>query len=106
MNTEQKVAIITGASQGIGAGLVEAYRNKGYAVVANSRSIKPGNDSGVIAVAGNAGDREVAAQVVNTAIERFGRIDTLINNAGIFVSTSSLAFPRDWRLSRKAVWMQ
>ena len=86
MNTEQKVAIITGASQGIGAGLVEAYRNKGYVVVANSRSIRPGNDSGVIAVTGDAGDRKVAARVVNTAIERFGRIDTLINNAGIFVS--------------------
>jgi NAD(P)-dependent dehydrogenase (short-subunit alcohol dehydrogenase family) len=86
MSTEQKVVIITGASQGIGAGLVEAYRGRGYAVVANSRSIKPGNDSGVVAVAGDAGERNVAAKIVDTAMERFGRIDTLINNAGIFVS--------------------
>lgn len=86
MNTEQKVAVITGASQGIGAGLVEAYRNQGYAVVANSRSIQPSQDDGVIAVAGDAGDRDVAARIINTAVDRFGRIDTLINNAGIFVA--------------------
>jgi NAD(P)-dependent dehydrogenase (short-subunit alcohol dehydrogenase family) len=85
MSTAQKVAIITGASQGIGAGLVEAYRNSGYAVVANSRSIQPGSDNGVIAVAGDAGEREVADRIVQTAVERFGRIDTLINNAGIFI---------------------
>ncbi|MFC5069213.1 SDR family NAD(P)-dependent oxidoreductase [Flaviflagellibacter deserti] len=85
MRTEQKVAIVTGASQGIGAAIVEAYRKDGFAVVANSRSIKPSQDDGVVAVPGNIGDREVAALVVKTAIERFGRIDTLINNAGIFI---------------------
>ncbi|HTK00418.1 MAG TPA: SDR family oxidoreductase [Bordetella sp.] len=86
MNTTQKVAIITGASQGIGAGIVQAYRDQGYAVIANSRNIKAGSDDGVIAVPGNIGDRAVAQQVVATAIERFGRVDTLINNAGIFIS--------------------
>jgi NAD(P)-dependent dehydrogenase (short-subunit alcohol dehydrogenase family) len=86
MNTTQKVAIITGASQGIGAGIVQAYRDQGYAVVANSRNIKAGSDDGVIAVPGNIGDRTVAQQVVATAVERFGRVDTLINNAGIFIS--------------------
>lgn len=82
----QKVAIITGASQGIGAGVVAAYRQQGYAVVANSRSIKAGADNGVVTVAGDTGNREVAENIVQTAIQQFGRIDTLINNAGIFIS--------------------
>ncbi|MBB3654846.1 NAD(P)-dependent dehydrogenase (short-subunit alcohol dehydrogenase family) [Rhizobium sp. BK650] len=85
MSNEQKVAIVTGASQGIGAGIVEAYRKEGYVVVANSRSIQPSSDTGVIAVPGSIGDRSVAEKVAKTAIERFGRIDTLINNAGIFI---------------------
>ncbi|ARP80148.1 3-oxoacyl-ACP reductase [Bordetella genomosp. 8] len=86
MNTQTKVAIVTGASQGIGAGIVRAYRKQGYAVVANSRSIEAGEDTDVIAVPGDIADRAVANKVVATALERFGRIDTLINNAGIFVS--------------------
>lgn len=85
MSNDQKVAIITGASQGIGAGIVKAYHDNGYSVVANSRNIKPSDDDGVVAVPGNIGDREVAHQLVRTAIDRFGRIDTLINNAGIFI---------------------
>jgi NAD(P)-dependent dehydrogenase (short-subunit alcohol dehydrogenase family) len=85
MNTDQKVAIVTGASQGIGAGVVEAYRGLGYAVVANSRTIERGDDPNVIAVSGDIGERAVAEEVVRTATERFGRIDTLINNAGIFI---------------------
>ncbi|WP_186070751.1 SDR family NAD(P)-dependent oxidoreductase [Burkholderia gladioli] len=85
MSNQQKVAIVTGASQGIGAGIVEAYRKQGYAVVANSRNIREGDDAGVVAVPGNISDREVARQVVKTALDRFGRIDTLINNAGIFI---------------------
>lgn len=86
MSKEQKVAIVTGASQGIGAGLVEAFRRNGYAVVANSRNIGPSSDEGVVTVAGSISDRGVAERVVATAIERFGRVDTLINNAGIFVA--------------------
>jgi NAD(P)-dependent dehydrogenase (short-subunit alcohol dehydrogenase family) len=85
MSTNQKVAIITGASQGIGAGLVRGYREVGYAIVANSRSIKPFSDPLIVAVPGDIGDRSVAEKVVKTAFERFGRIDTLVNNAGIFV---------------------
>lgn len=84
--TAQKVAIVTGASQGIGAALVAAYRAQGYAVVANSRHIQQGDDAGVIAVPGHIGDRLVAQRVVQTALDRFGRIDTLINNAGIFIA--------------------
>ncbi|MCC8394292.1 SDR family oxidoreductase [Paraburkholderia sp. MMS20-SJTR3] len=85
MTSQQKVAIVTGASQGIGAGIVKGYRDNGYVVVANSRSIQASDDSGVIAVPGHIGDREVAQRVVETARERFGRIDTLVNNAGIFI---------------------
>ena len=86
MSKEQKVAIVTGASQGIGAGLVKAYRDRGYRVVATSRSIKPSNDSDVVAVAGDIGDPKTADAVVDAAITRFGRVDTLVNNAGIFIS--------------------
>jgi len=81
-----KVALITGASQGIGAGLVQGFRDRGYRVVANSRSIKPSDAADLVTVAGDIADPAVAKRVVNTAIERFGRIDTLVNNAGIFIS--------------------
>ncbi|MEW6642637.1 MAG: SDR family oxidoreductase [Pseudomonadota bacterium] len=86
MGAEQKVVVITGASQGIGAGLVEGYRNRNFRVVANSRAIKPSSDADVLAVAGDAGDPATAERIVAQALERFGRIDTLINNAGIFVA--------------------
>jgi NAD(P)-dependent dehydrogenase (short-subunit alcohol dehydrogenase family) len=86
MNPERKVAIITGASQGIGAGLVEGFREKGYRVVANSRSIKPSDKADLLTVGGDIADPRVAKQVVAAAIERFGRVDTLVNNAGIFIS--------------------
>lgn len=85
MSSPRKVAIVTGASQGIGAGLVEAYRGLGYAVVANSRTIQPSSDDLVAAVPGHIGDRTVAQRIVRVALERFGRIDTLVNNAGIFI---------------------
>ena len=85
MSNERKVAIITGASQGIGAGLVKAYRDRGYRVVAVSRSIKPTNDNDVVAVAGDIAEPTTAELAVSTAISRFGRVDTLVNNAGIFI---------------------
>lgn len=86
MTTQKKVAVITGASQGIGAGIVQAYRNDGYAVIANSRNIKASSDSDIIAVPGHIGDRAVAQRIVAAALENYGRIDTLINNAGLFVA--------------------
>jgi NAD(P)-dependent dehydrogenase (short-subunit alcohol dehydrogenase family) len=95
MTHVQKVAIVTGASQGIGAGLVKAYRNAGYAVVANSRSIQKSGDAGVIAVPGDIAERAVADAVVKAAIENFGRIDTLVNNAGIFIGKPFLKFTAD-----------
>ncbi len=86
MSSEQKVAIVTGASQGIGAALAKAYRDRDYRVVATARSIKPSNDPDIVAIAGDIGDRETADRVIAEAVRRFGRIDTLVNNAGIFIA--------------------
>jgi NAD(P)-dependent dehydrogenase (short-subunit alcohol dehydrogenase family) len=86
MGAEQKVVIITGASQGIGEALVKAYRDRNFRVVATSRSIKPSSDPDVLAVAGDIADPRTAERIVSQALERFGRIDTLVNNAGIFVA--------------------
>jgi NAD(P)-dependent dehydrogenase (short-subunit alcohol dehydrogenase family) len=86
MGTEQKVAVITGASQGIGAALVKAYRDRNYRVVATARSIKPSNDDDVLAVAGDIADPRTAERVISEAMGRFGRIDTLVNNAGVFLA--------------------
>jgi NAD(P)-dependent dehydrogenase (short-subunit alcohol dehydrogenase family) len=86
MGKQQKVAIITGASQGIGADLVKGYRDRNYRVVANSRSIKPSSDPDILAVVGDVSDPATAQRIVSTAIERFGRVDTLVNNAGIFIA--------------------
>ncbi|MCW2242075.1 SDR family NAD(P)-dependent oxidoreductase [Azospirillum canadense] len=82
----QTVALITGASQGIGAGLVAGFRQRGFAVVATSRSIQPSGDPNVLAVGGDIADPDTAKRVVAAARERFGHIDTLVNNAGIFVA--------------------
>ena len=86
MAANQKVVVVTGASQGIGAALVKAYRERGLRVVANARNILPSADEGVLAVAGDIGDRAVAERVISQGIARFGRIDSLVNNAGIFVA--------------------
>ncbi|MGY4925072.1 SDR family NAD(P)-dependent oxidoreductase [Streptomyces sp. 900105755] len=83
---QQKVAIVTGASQGIGAALVEGYRKLGHAVVATSRTIAPADDAGVLTVQGDIADPATAERVVAAAVERFGRIDTVVNNAGVFVA--------------------
>jgi NAD(P)-dependent dehydrogenase (short-subunit alcohol dehydrogenase family) len=84
--TSNKVAVITGASQGIGAGLVAAYRKLGYSVVANSRTIAPSEDAGILTVPGDISDPAVGARVIDQALNGFGRVDTLINNAGVFVA--------------------
>ena len=81
----EKVAIVTGASQGIGAGIAKAFVRAGYAVVATSRSIRPSDEPNVLAVPGDIAEAETARRVVEQALDRFGRIDTLINNAGIFI---------------------
>lgn len=92
MNTQRKVAVITGASQGIGAGLVKAFLDRDYRVVANSRSIQPSSNPDVLTVAGDISQRAVAERIINEAIARFGRVDTLVNNAGIFTAKPFTAF--------------
>src|SRR5215467_3020295 len=90
MADNRKMAIVTGASQGIGAALVEAFLKHGYNVVANSRHITKANpfatSANLALVDGDIGDPTTAAKIVDTAISRFGRIDVLINNAGIFIA--------------------
>ena len=87
-SSEPKVAIITGASRGIGAHLVKGFRAIGYRVVATSRSIGTSGvaaDPAVLAIDGDIASPDTAERVVGAAIERYGRIDTLVNNAGIFI---------------------
>ncbi|MEV7081594.1 SDR family oxidoreductase [Streptomyces sp. NPDC093516] len=91
----EKVAVVTGASQGIGAGLVAAYRKLGYNVVATSRNITPSDDSGVLTVQGDIGDPATAERVIEAGVEKFGRIDTLVNNAGIFIGKPFTEFTKD-----------
>jgi NAD(P)-dependent dehydrogenase (short-subunit alcohol dehydrogenase family) len=86
MSTERKVAVITGASQGIGAALVEAYLERNYRVVAVSRSIKPSTNPDVLTIAGDIGDPATGRRAIDEALARFGRVDSLVNNAGIFVA--------------------
>jgi len=81
-----KVAVITGASQGIGAGLVAGYREQGWAVVASAPTIKPSQDPGLLAVAGDIADPVTAGRITGAALDRFGRVDTLVNNAGVYLS--------------------
>lgn len=86
MTSEGKVAIITGASRGIGASLLKAYREIGYRVVANSRTIGKSDDPAILAVAGDIASPETAKRIFESAIGKFGRIDTLVNNAGLFMA--------------------
>jgi NAD(P)-dependent dehydrogenase (short-subunit alcohol dehydrogenase family) len=86
MSNSEHVAVITGASQGIGAGLVSAYRKLGYAVVANSRTISESDDPMVLTVPGDIAQPGIGQRIVDAALERFGRVDTVVNNAGIFVA--------------------
>ena len=89
MSPEQKVVVITGASRGIGACLVKGFHDLGYGVVANARSIGKidcANDPAVVTVEGDITVAATADRIVSAALDRFGRIDTLINNAGIFIA--------------------
>lgn len=86
MASERKVVIITGASRGIGADLLKAYRENGYRIVATARSIGKSDDPSVLMVEGDIAHPETAERIFSLAIDRFGRIDTLINNAGVFIA--------------------
>jgi NAD(P)-dependent dehydrogenase (short-subunit alcohol dehydrogenase family) len=91
MASKQKTLIVTGASQGIGAGVVQSFLNRGYNVVANSRNIRKSDtfiESDHLAlVDGSIGESAVASKIVETAVQKFGSIDALVNNAGIFFTS-------------------
>jgi NAD(P)-dependent dehydrogenase (short-subunit alcohol dehydrogenase family) len=90
-----KVAIVTGGSHGIGAGVVDGYRQQGWAVVANALTIKPSDDDDLLTVEGDVSKPETGERIVGQALEHFGRIDTLINNAGLFVSKPFTEYTAD-----------
>ena len=83
---DQKVAVITGGSRGIGAALVAAYRLRGWAVVANAQTIEPSADPLVLNVAGDITQPGTADRIATETLRAFGRIDTLINDAGVYIS--------------------
>jgi NAD(P)-dependent dehydrogenase (short-subunit alcohol dehydrogenase family) len=94
-----------GASRGIGAALVQAFRNRNYRIVATSRSIKPCRDEDLVTVQGDVADPATANRVFKEAFDRFGRVDTLVNNAGIFIpkpftSYSNVDYARCWSVER------
>ena len=95
MSTDPKVAIVTGASQGIGAALVQAFRARDYLVVANSRSITASADPGIATISGDVADPTTADLVFAEALGRFGRVDTLVNNAGIFMAKPFTAYSKE-----------
>ena len=99
----RKVAIITGGSQGIGAGLVSGFRHEGYAVVATSRSIGPADEDDYLTVRGDIAEDETARNVVEQALNRFARIDCLVNNAGVFIGKSFTDYTLDDYLSITSV---
>src|SRR5204862_4024118 len=88
MSGSPKTAIVTGASQGIGAGIVSAFVERGFNVVANSRKVTQSTEVAasdrVALVDGHIGEQATAAKIVETALSRFHSIDALVNNAGIF----------------------
>ena len=95
VNPGKKVAIITGAERGIGAGLATAYRVAGYAVVGTSLSIPSSGDPDFLAIQGDITKAETAQRVVDQGLDRFGRIDSLINNAGIYIGKAFTDYTLD-----------
>ena len=92
---DHRVAVITGGSQGIGAGLVAGYRGRGWAVVAVSRTIKPTGDPDVLTIAGDVSEPATADRVMDEALGRFGRVDTLVNDAGVYISKPFTGYTAD-----------
>jgi NAD(P)-dependent dehydrogenase (short-subunit alcohol dehydrogenase family) len=93
--TDRKVAIVTGGSQGIGAGIVEGYHRQGWAVATTARKIAPGSDPAVLAVAGDLSVPSTAGRLVEETLGTFGRIDTLVNNAGVYLSKPFVEYTAD-----------
>ena len=99
MNSTRKTAIVTGASQGIGAGIVKAFVERGFNVVANSlkltQSTEVAASDRVALVEGDIGDPVTAARLVEVALSRFKSIDVLVNNAGIFFTKPFTEYTAD-----------
>ena len=93
--TSPRVAIVTGASQGIGAGVVAAFRAAGYAVVGTARAMPASDDPGLLTVSGDIADAETAQTVIELTLEHFGRIDTLVNDAGVFIGKPFIDYSPD-----------
>ena len=95
--SDRKTAIVTGASQGIGAGLVQAFLKEGYNVVATSRDVSRSltPSPSLVLVNGDIGKQETAANAVEAAIKHFGSIDVLVNGAGIFRTMPFIDFTTD-----------
>ena len=85
MTDPPKVAVVTGSSRGIGAGLASAFRKAGYAVIGTALTIEAADEADFVTVPGDIAEPETADRIVACALDRFGRIDTLVNNAGIFI---------------------
>ena len=98
-----KVAIITGASQGLGAGLAAGFRRAGYAVVGVARSLTPSDESDYLGIQADITEAATAQRVVDRALDRFGRIDTVINNAGIYIGKPFTDYTFDDYLAITAV---
>ncbi len=95
MSDIKKVAVVTGASQGLGEGIVNGFRARGYGVVATSRSIQPSADPDLVTVPGDIGDPETGKRLVAAALKKFGRADTLVNNAGIFIGKPFIEYTEE-----------
>jgi NAD(P)-dependent dehydrogenase (short-subunit alcohol dehydrogenase family) len=95
METGQRVAVITGGSRGIGAGLVAGYRDRGWAVVATARRIEPSGDPDLLTVEADITAPGSADRIIGGALDRFGRIDTLVNNAGVFLAKPFTEYTAD-----------
>ena len=99
----RKVAIITGASQGLGAGLAAGFRQAGYAVVGVARSLPPSDEPNYHAIRADITQAATAQRVVDEALDRFGRIDTVVNNAGIYIGKPFTDYTLDDYLAITAV---
>src|ERR1700761_5517297 len=102
MNGPRKTAIVTGASQGIGAGIVKGFVERGFSIVANSRKMTQSTEVApsdqVALVDGHIGDPATAAKIVETALSRFKSVDVLVNNAGIFFTKPFTEYtPEDFK---------
>src|SRR5437762_4614652 len=108
MSGPRKTAIVTGASQGIGAGIVKGFVERGFNVVANSRKVTQSTEVAasehVALVDGHIGEPTTAAKIVETALVRFGSIDVVVNNAGIFLDRKSTRLNSSHRCISYAVF--